>query len=430
MDRALLLALPLPGTDPADTTLLLAPVGGVPLLKRQIRLMQAVGATDVTVLVAPEARAALEGAMEGRLAPAPVRWLAAPPAEAPRVVAALADGPLLVSSVWDIFERGAVNRTRALTPAPGEVVVTTVEERPVLLLAVGPGSGPALEATLATWPDPAPTPGTHRPLPRKELAGRIRDRASLDATAHALWEGCRKPLDGFVSRNLNRHVSLFISRRIAHTAIDPNHISAFNLALGLIGGVIGAIGGYWAFLGAAVLLKANSILDGVDGELARMRIQSSVLGEWLDTISDDLSNQAFFIGVGVGAWRSTGDISWLWLGLATALPMGLVAAYYYVWCIKNGRGDILAFQWSFQTETLTQEELANTTALHRVLGFFKTLFRKDAFVMMFLLAAIAGFLPWTFWFVCPAAIATLIMLAGQHFKQKAYDRQQARPVTR
>lgn len=419
MERALLLALPLPGSDPADTSLLLAPVGGVPLLKRQVRLLQAIGA-QVSVLVAPEARQKLEQAMQGRLAPAPVRWLTSL-----EEATALADAPLLVSSVWDVFERGAVNRTRQLTPAAGEVVVTTVEGRPALLLACGPDSRDALTRTLAAWPDPAPSGATLRPLPKKELAGRIRDRQSLDATAHALWEGCRKPLDGFVSRNLNRHVSLFISRRIAHTAIDPNHISAFNLALGLLGGVIGAIGGYWAFLGAAALLKANSILDGVDGELARMRIQSSVLGEWLDTISDDLSNQAFFIGVGVGAYRHTGDIAWLWLGLATALPMALVAGYYYVWCIRNGRGDILAFQWTFQTETLTKEELAETTRLHRVLGFFKTLFRKDAFVMMFLLAAVAGVLPYSFWVVCPAAVATLVMLIGQHFKQRAYDRRLA-----
>ncbi|GMV39400.1 MAG: hypothetical protein AMXMBFR64_11160 [Myxococcales bacterium] len=426
MDRALLLALPLPGSAPGDTSLLETPVGGVPLLKRQTRLAQAVGAREVTIVCAAAAQGALAASLAGRLAPAPVRWLTvSDPSEAPGAIqrwCAAQDAPFLATSVWDVFERGATARTLSLTPRPGELVVTTVEGRPATLIAAGPGA--PLGALLATWPDAAEAP-TARELPAKELAGRIRDRASLEAAAHRLWEGCRKPLDGFVSRNLNRHVSLFISRRIAHTGIDPNHISFLNLALGLAGGVIAAMGGYWPFLIAAALLKANSILDGVDGELARMRIQASVLGEWLDTISDDLSNQAFFIGVAIGAWRMTGDASWLALGAATAVPMGLVTAYYYRWCIQNGRGDILAFQWTFQTETLTQEEREAATWLHRTLGFFKTLFRKDAFVMMFLLAAIAGVLPWSLWVVAPAAFATLFMLIGQHFKQRAHDRRLA-----
>lgn len=426
MERALLLALPLPSSDPVDTTLLLAPVGGVPLLKRQTRLAQAVGAREVTIVCAAQARDALAAGLEGRLAPGPVQWLTISDlSEASEVIQAWSDAqdaPFLVTSTWDVFERGATTRTRALTPARGELIVTTVDDRPATLIAAGPRA--PLGALMRGWPDPdgAPTP---RPLAPRELAGRIRDRASLDATAHRLWEGCRKPLDGFVSRNLNRHVSLFISRRIAHTRIDPNHISAVNLVLGLLGGVIAALGGYWPFLAAAALLKANSILDGVDGELARMRIQASLLGEWLDTISDDLSNQAFFIGVAVGAWRMTGDVAWLWLGAGTVLPMGLVTAYYYRWCIQNGRGDILAFQWTFQTETLTTEEKAAATPLHLILGFFKTLFRKDAFVMMFLLAAIAGILPWSLWVVMPAAFATLFMLIGQHFKQRAYERSAA-----
>jgi phosphatidylglycerophosphate synthase len=39
-----------------------------------------------------------------------------------------------------------------------------------------------------------------------------------------------------------------------------------------------------------LLFQLNSIIDGVDGELARMRLEASVLGEWLDTVGDGLCN--------------------------------------------------------------------------------------------------------------------------------------------
>ena len=438
MKRALLLAQPLPGHKPSDSSLLLLPTGGVPLLLRQVRLLQALGAEAVEILCEPASEQALAAALSGRLAAGPGVILVPVSGDGPsREVRARVEAspdPVVVLSAYDLLERGAVRRMFEARPGPGEVVVAVVQSPDGLASAVGllaadPGAGATLEALLVDWPIPnlpaAEAKGgvSRLPLARRELAGLVRDERSHEIAEHALWEGCRKPLDGFVSRNLNRHVSLFISRRIAHTAIDPNHISYFNLFLGLLGGVVGAMGGYWAFLGAAVLLKLNSILDGVDGELARMRVQASVLGEWLDTISDDLSNQAFFIGVSIGAWRMTGDATWLALGAATAIPMGLVTAYYYTWCIKNGRGDILAFQWTFQTETLTKEELSEATALHRVLGFFKTLFRKDSFVMMFLVAALLGVLPYAFYVVAPAAVATLVMLAGQHVKQKRFDAQ-------
>src|SRR6266496_2179547 len=53
----------------------------------------------------------------------------------------------------------------------------------------------------------------------------------------------------------------------------------------------------------------QSILDGCDGELARVRLQQSKLGAWLDTFVDDVLNVLITVSVGIGLWRS-GSGTW------------------------------------------------------------------------------------------------------------------------
>ena len=48
----------------------------------------------------------------------------------------------------------------------------------------------------------------------------------------------------------------------------------------------------------------QSILDGCDGELARVRMQQSKLGAWLDTFVDDVLNVLITVSIGIGLARS------------------------------------------------------------------------------------------------------------------------------
>src|SRR4029078_13464407 len=48
----------------------------------------------------------------------------------------------------------------------------------------------------------------------------------------------------------------------------------------------------------------QSILDGCDRELARVRLQQSKLGAWLDTFVDDVLNVLLTVAIGIGLTRS------------------------------------------------------------------------------------------------------------------------------
>lgn len=123
-----------------------------------------------------------------------------------------------------------------------------------------------------------------------------------------------KPTDGIFAR-MNRRVSIPISRQLIKFPISPNMVSLFTLALSLAAGVCFAVGRYWNCLAGALLGVVTSILDGCDGEVARLKLQASDFGCWMDTLCDYLYYIVTFAGITVGLVRSKGDLSFLgWSG--------------------------------------------------------------------------------------------------------------------
>ena len=122
-----------------------------------------------------------------------------------------------------------------------------------------------------------------------------------------------KPTDGIFAR-MNRKVSIPISRQLIKFPITPNMVSLFTLGVSFASGLYFGLGGYWNALIGAVLSVWASILDGCDGEVARLKLQASDFGCWLDTICDYLYYIFIFVGMTVGLVRSTGKTSYLTWG--------------------------------------------------------------------------------------------------------------------
>ena len=124
-----------------------------------------------------------------------------------------------------------------------------------------------------------------------------------------------KPTDGIFAR-ANRTISIPISRRIIPFRITPNMVSLFTLGVSFAAGVFLAFGGYWNMLTGAILSWFSSVLDGCDGEVARLKLQESALGCWLETICDNLYYLFILSGMTIGLVRSSGNRSYLvWGGL-------------------------------------------------------------------------------------------------------------------
>ena len=144
--------------------------------------------------------------------------------------------------------------------------------------------------------------------------------------------------DGFLAHHLDRHISWRIAVRLGRTTVTPNQVTLANTALGLIAAAIIAIGGYWAPLLGILMLLVSITLDGVDGELARMKLMQSDFGGMLDAVTDSIVNFAMFVGVAVGAYRGGGP---LYLKLFPVFMLGcaLCAATAY-WVYKKRAGSL------------------------------------------------------------------------------------------
>lgn len=107
----------------------------------------------------------------------------------------------------------------------------------------------------------------------------------------------RKPNDGPVSRNLNRPLSVQISRYLTKTPITPNHISMFSFFLSFLAAGLFALGGYPALLAGGLLAQLASVIDGCDGEVARLKYMESSFGGWFDAVLDRYADAFLLFGL-------------------------------------------------------------------------------------------------------------------------------------
>ena len=82
--------------------------------------------------------------------------------------------------------------------------------------------------------------------------------------------------DGFMARHFDRRLSQIMSRRLAHTNITPNQITLVGMSIGLIAAFLLSLRGYWAHLSGALLFVFCIIVDGVDGEIARLNSRTAL----------------------------------------------------------------------------------------------------------------------------------------------------------
>lgn len=133
---------------------------------------------------------------------------------------------------------------------------------------------------------------------------------ALRRASKRIVKATAKPSDGLVSRHLNRPISQFLSARLLPwRRIRPIHAT---LAAALVGAAMLlalVFGGDEGLVLGAILFQLASIIDGVDGEIARATFRSSQRGATLDTACDAATNLAFVAGLAFNLWMQGAQLS-------------------------------------------------------------------------------------------------------------------------
>jgi len=140
-----------------------------------------------------------------------------------------------------------------------------------------------------------------------------------------------KDSEGFMSRHVERRISLAVTRRLVGTGVTPNMMTIVSLSLGLAGAPFFLSLAPPLQVTGAFLFLLHSILDGCDGELARLKFLESRWGAVLDFWGDNVVHVAVFACMAVG-WSLEIHAAWPLLlgGLAcasTALAATAVAPH-------------------------------------------------------------------------------------------------------
>ncbi len=110
-----------------------------------------------------------------------------------------------------------------------------------------------------------------------------------------------RPSDGLISRYLNRPLSSPISVALYRRRIyvNPNIISLLSFFTSLVGAIFLALG---SLIPGGVLVQTSSIIDGIDGEVARLFKSSSRFGAVFDSFLDRVADLLIVFGIIFALW--------------------------------------------------------------------------------------------------------------------------------
>lgn len=313
-------------------------IAGLSVLQRTVFALERAGVRSITLVTRSAADRSI-AAPSTRFPETHVRWSA--PEECPRA----ADGAVLLllrpvvvnSEAIDALVElcGAANPVVALDAAgrSGRSVATgaylvaaeAAAEIPRRVAEAISGSDSTAGGVDARARLPA---GVCYPL------GSAGDAAEIRAAEKMLLGSLRKKTDGFFAYWFDRRISTAISRHLARTGVTPNQISLFTLVLALASAVVIAAPSTLISGLGAILFLISTILDGCDGEVARLKYLESAKGARLDLLCDNAGLVALFLGIIVHVYSEDPGSGLLYAGVA--IIGGMVAAMVTEYLLITG----------------------------------------------------------------------------------------------
>jgi CDP-L-myo-inositol myo-inositolphosphotransferase len=210
-----------------------------------------------------------------------------------------------------------------------------------------------------------------------------------------------KTATGWLSRNINSKLSLPTSRLLVKTPLTPNMISILINVIGMMCGVFYAIGHpVWG----ALCMQAATILDRCDGEVARVKLMETQRGQWVDTISDQVTVLSFMLGVPIGYYVISKSPLAIILGAVNVsiFLFFVVWSFYFLKKYTNS-GSLVTY---FDVDKLVEGKKASL--MRRLIKIVRPMGRRNFYSLAFLVIAIVGGYPWLL--VITTAAMTLFLL--------------------
>lgn len=179
----------------------------------------------------------------------------------------------------------------------------------------------------------------------------------------------RKPTGGVLENLYMRPLSMHMTAALCNTRITPNAMSIVTLGVALAAALLVALPDPRYSVAGGLLHIFMRVVDCIDGELARLRYQSSRFGEWPDTVGDGIGMAALIAGVTVHVSRH--DPSLFMLGMTGVAAWLLVQALQIAGAVSQAEtGTFHRVQWGHRT--------TERSPIERFVAAVEMAFRIDA----------------------------------------------------
>lgn len=142
----------------------------------------------------------------------------------------------------------------------------------------------------------------------------VDDEEAFKKAENILLSNLKKTSDGPVSRHLNRPISTRITKHLLKKDITPNQITFFSFMLSLLGATFFFLGGYVNLIVGGILAQVSSVIDGCDGEVARLKFQASEFGGWFDAVLDRYADAFLLFGLTYYVYLPKENLLYLFIG--------------------------------------------------------------------------------------------------------------------
>ncbi len=238
----------------------------------------------------------------------------------------------------------------------------------------------------------------------------VENKAECKKAEKKISEYIIKNTGGYIAQKINKRISIPISLRIAPSRIHPNYLTIFNMLVGVLSSVFIFMASsknyspntiYLFMILGGFLFQAASVLDGVDGEVAKYTLKVSKIGGWLDTFSDNTTLILFLISNSYLFYTKMGGLTSLVtiMVLFAGLVIMLVSIVSYLRKYSDS-GSLVAYDKEFLQKLPDTDKLVNFALK------MKYITKKELFSIFFFLFAFTGYI----YYIIP--LAALVLLAA------------------
>ncbi len=141
-------------------------------------------------------------------------------------------------------------------------------------------------------------------IKKNEYVFNVNEQETKEWVSNYLLNNSGKKEDGIVSKMINRKISRLLTKILCNYSVQPLVLTIVNFLLT----IVASLAFFFSNQLGGLLVQFVSIFDGVDGEIARIKLAATKFGAYLDSVFDRYSDTIIISAIAFTHYLKTNQI--------------------------------------------------------------------------------------------------------------------------